>query len=68
MARPKLISTEKTFRLTFQCTENLKEKMIKHALKEQRTISQEIRWLLERAVAQLEKDLPIEVVPPIQQG
>jgi hypothetical protein len=57
MVKKKLIEGEESVPITFVCPISLKEKIIQLASKEKRSMSQEIRFLLERAVDQREKEL-----------
>ena len=60
MVKKKLIEGEETVPITFVCPVSMKEEILLLASKEKRSMSQEVRYLLERAVAQRKKELQLE--------
>ena len=64
MVNKRLVDGEESVPITFVCLLPVKEKLIMLANKEKRSMSQEIRFLLEDAVDQRLKELGIQPQSP----
>ena len=59
MPRQRLYPDEKTISLSIRIPASLKDKLHKRAVRNRRSLNQEIVWLIQKAIAMIEDEEPV---------